>query len=124
MTQTIVAVTVTAPKRAHVASRVAQCGDTYRYEKHMEHRGTTSILVGCLCRRGHGPTHVPWRGWITTNEAKMTITDIPAPLSSYTPLTDAEIAAQETQETQDAQVLTLAQVGVTVPAQRSQPVAA
>lgn len=116
-TGTTVAVTITNARVPHIARVLTQCGTTFRYEKHMDVRDGTAILVGCLCRHGHGVSRTPWRGWIKTTEAKMSITDIPTPISSYALLTDDEIAAaNDTAPTTGT--LTLARVGAHVPAER------
>lgn len=114
---TIVAVTITNARVPHVARLIATCGDTFRYEAHMDVRDGTAIRVGCLCRHGHGVSRSPWRGWVKTTDAKLALTDIPTPISSYAPLTDAEIAAAHEQH-DDAKVITLDQVGTPVPADR------
>jgi hypothetical protein len=114
-TDTTVAVTITAAKHPRIRTLTASCGTTFRYERHMEHRGVTSLLIACVCRHGHGPAHTPWRGWVSLSEAKMTLTDIPTPTSSYAFPTDEEIEA--------ASIITLDQVGTRVPNYRA-PVAA
>lgn len=126
-TDTVVGVTIDAAKHPRIATIVATCGKTYRYEKHMENRGKTAIMLGCICPDGHGVSRAPWRGWVTTEEARMTLTEIPTPPSPFAlpidPQAVAALAADADLHDEDAPIVPLDRVGVTVPAVR-EPVAA
>lgn len=102
-------VTVTAAKHPRIADLTRRCGQTFRYETHTDIR-QTAIRVACLCPDGHGLSRVPWRGWISTAEAAMTLTDIPRPGSTY---------AIREGEPEDAEVIHLDRIGTPVPATRA-----
>lgn len=79
---TITTVTVTRALVPRIHDLTREHGSTFKYQRHMD-QPHLAVLVTCLCPTGHGPTHVPWQGWLTPTVATLSLGEAQAPPSPY-----------------------------------------
>lgn len=94
MSATFVAVLVLGARNSHLSTRVKECGDTFRYESHLNTPTGASLMVACLCPEGHGVAGLPWRGWFEQYMGRYDLLDLPTivPVTTTVPVTPVATA--------------------------------
>lgn len=57
---------------------VREHGDRFTFLNHDDRPGTpTAVLMGCQCHGGHGVAGLPFKFWLTRDEARLDVTRSP-----------------------------------------------
>jgi hypothetical protein len=106
MTQPFVAAQVLGAHHPVLRARVAECGNLFRFETHVESRNEINsgigLRVSCLCPNGHGVSGRRWNGWLEPYMGRYDLV-----VADYVPVEAADQSPASEQGEQDGEVLTL-----------------
>lgn len=96
MTQPFVAAQVLGAHHPVLRARIAECGDVFRFETHVETRTADNnrsigLRVSCLCPEGHGVSGRRWTGWLEPYMGRYDLV-----IADYTPAAASTDASTDT----------------------------
>ena len=109
MSQPFVAAQVLGAHHPALRARIAECGNLFRFETHVENRNDINrgiaLRVSCLCPEGHGVAGRRWNGWLEPFMGRYDLV-----IADYTPaqtLAESEGQNGTDEQAQDAEMFTL-----------------